>query len=68
MKISVNESCIACHRCYVFYPELFVSDANGWAYPRFTEVNGECEEMAMDAVETCPVGAIDCKNQEGMGG
>jgi ferredoxin len=59
MKVTVSEACIACRRCYIYYPEVFVRDGQGYAHPRAEEVAEEWAEMALDAVETCPVGAID---------
>jgi ferredoxin len=53
--------CSACHRCYVYYPQVFSRDEKGIARPR--NVNGVDDalaEMALDAMENCPVGAIFC--------
>lgn len=58
IKMYVSDSCVACHRCTVFYPEFFQSDAQGQAYPSTSEVSAESWDLVMDAAETCPVGAI----------
>jgi ferredoxin len=61
MKVSVSEECIACHRCYIYYPEVFVKDEGGYARPRIKgDIDNQFEDMAEDAIETCPVGAISC--------
>jgi ferredoxin len=61
MKVYVSKECIACHRCYIYYPEVFAKDEGGYAKPRITDdIDNKFEDMAEDAVETCPVGAISC--------
>ncbi|NRD79177.1 ferredoxin [Bacillus sp. BRMEA1] len=61
MKVFVSEKCIACHRCYLYYPEVFEKDDGGYAKPRITDdIDRTYEDMAVDAIETCPVGAISC--------
>jgi ferredoxin len=61
MRVTIHDTCIACSRCYVYYPEVFIRDRNGFAHPKREEVADEWAEMALDAAETCPVGAIDCE-------
>ena len=60
MRVFVSQKiCIACRRCYVYYPEVFKRDQKGIARPQtFQPIKAEYEDMAIDAIETCPVGAI----------
>lgn len=58
MKLRVDEGlCIGCGACVASFPELFVMNDDG-----LSECigNGECgDSEGVDAIEVCPVGAIE---------
>ena len=60
MKFKVNkEICIGCGACQAIAPDVFEIDEDGLATANTNEVNEDIKEDAMDAMEGCPVNAIE---------
>jgi ferredoxin len=59
MKFIVNENCIGCGLCVGTCPEIFSMTDNGVAIASPLEVHAELEESATDAMNGCPVQAIE---------
>lgn len=63
MKAKVIDNlCIGCGACAALVPEEFDINDNGVAYAINTQVKDENMELAKDAKENCPTGAIDISN------
>lgn len=63
MKFKVNEdACICCGACQAICEEVFEINDEGFAEAKDIEVtNEEIKENAIDAMEGCPTGAIEKK-------
>ena len=62
MEFLVNELCIACGACEATCPEVFeLSDEEGKAKVICDEVPKELEDSAKEAMNGCPVDAIEEK-------
>lgn len=60
MKFKVNkEICIGCGACQAIAPDVFEIDDEGLAVATDTEINEDVKEDAIDAMEGCPVNAIE---------
>lgn len=59
MKYYVNDGCIGCGLCEGTCPEVFSMMDEGVAKAIETEAPAECEALAAEAKENCPVGAIE---------
>lgn len=60
MKAKVIDNlCIGCGACAALVPEEFDINDNGVAYAVNEEVKEENKELAKDAKENCPTGAIN---------
>ena len=60
MKFKVNkEICIGCGACQAIAPDVFEIDEDGLATANTNEVNEDIKEDAIDAMEGCPVNAIE---------
>ena len=59
MKYHVNDGCIGCGLCAGTCPEVFSMSDAGAAVAIETEVLGEALESAAEAMDGCPVGAIE---------
>ena len=59
MKFHVNADCIGCGLCVSTCPEVFTMTDGGTAAAAPADVTGPDEAAATDAMQTCPVGAIE---------
>lgn len=59
MKFHVNADCIGCGLCVSICPEVFSMTDGGTAAAALASIDGPDEVAAMDALQTCPVGAIE---------
>lgn len=59
MKVSVDQDlCIACGACIDLAPSVYDWDDEGLAHVIVEEVPEEVEDLAREAVESCPTEAI----------
>ena len=61
MKFKVNENCIRCGLCESMCPEVFSLDGEDIAEAIGDEISGETKESAIEAMESCPVDAIEAQ-------
>ena len=59
MKYFVNDGCIGCGLCAGTCPEVFSMSDSGVAVAIDTEVPEEVLDSAAEAMDGCPVGAIE---------
>ena len=60
MKFTVNENCIACGLCTGVCPEIFsLEDGDEIAQAKKEDVGGEVGDKGLEAMESCPVSAIE---------
>lgn len=59
MKYAVNENCISCELCTTICPEVFAMGEEGFAQAMDGEAPADCEDSAAEAMESCPVDAIE---------
>ena len=60
MKIRVNqEACIGCGACCAIAEDLFDLNEEGLSVTLVDEVSEEQKEDCIDAMESCPTGAIE---------
>lgn len=66
MKVKVNkEKCIGCGMCVGINSEVFDFDVNdGLAKADNEKITDENKDLVEDAVNSCPVGAIEKENKE----
>lgn len=58
MKFRVNENCIGCGLCEATCPNVFHLTEEGYAVAISEDVHEEDIDLAMQALENCPVEAI----------
>lgn len=58
MKFAVNDNCIACGLCTGICPDVFTLDSD-IAQAADEDVKGAVETKAKEAMEACPVDAIE---------
>lgn len=58
MKMKVNDTCIGCGLCEMTCPDVFHLE-DGIAHAIEGEIPADCEASALEALEGCPVGAIE---------
>jgi len=61
MKFHVNEGCIGCGLCAGVCPEVFRLTDAGTAAAQEGDVAPELEKAAQEAMDGCPVAAIEKK-------
>lgn len=59
MKYYVNANCISCELCVATCPEVFSMGDEGFAQAIEEDVPAGCEDSAAEAMESCPVDAIE---------
>lgn len=60
MKVKVaKEKCIGCGMCVGINSDVFEFDDDGLAKANNENINDENKEQVEDAVNSCPVGAIE---------
>lgn len=59
MKYYVNEQCIGCGMCNALCPSVFEMNENGLAEAVDNDVDEADINDAQEAVDSCPVGAIE---------
>lgn len=62
MRFSVNDQCISCGLCVNTCPEVFQFGEDGLAHVKEQPPQGELTAKALDALEGCPVDAIEKKD------
>ena len=65
MKVLLNrDACIGCGACAALCENIFEIDNEGISVVKKEEVQGEDIELARDAIESCPTGAIELEENE----
>ena len=65
MKVLLNrDACIGCGACAALCENIFEIDNEGISVVKKEEVQGEDIELAKDAIESCPTGAIELEENE----
>lgn len=59
MKVHVNENCIGCGLCEGICPSIFRINENSVAEAIAYEMDAKEVESVQEAMESCPVGAIE---------
>lgn len=60
MKVKVNqETCIGCGACVAVAEDLFEIQDSGLSHEKQEEVPADKEEVAKEAMDVCPTGAIE---------
>jgi ferredoxin len=60
MHVKVNtEACIGCGSCQAIAPNVFEMGDDGYAIAKVEKVNSDDKEEAIEAMESCPTGAIE---------
>lgn len=64
MKVKViKEKCLGCGMCVGINNDVFDFDDDGLAKANNENINDENKEQVEDAVNSCPVGAIEEENE-----
>ena len=58
-KLKVNENCIGCGACMSIAPDLFDYSSEGLSEVKDVEITDGLMLKAQDAIDGCPVGAIE---------
>ncbi len=67
IKLKVNiikDACIGCGACQAIVPEVFELNDEGFAERKVTKITEEMKNDVLDAVESCPTGAIEVTEEE----
>ena len=64
-KVKVNkEKCLGCGMCVGINSDVFEFDDDGLAKANNEKINEENEDEVKEAINSCPVGAIEKKEDE----
>ncbi len=63
MIMRVNEECIGCGLCPEICPEVFKMRETGFAEAQSEDIPEELKESAEEAMESCPVSAIEYEDE-----
>ena len=62
MKVIIkNDACIGCGACSSIEPEIFEINNEGIAEVKVNEIPSDKETTTVEAVESCPTGAISAE-------
>ncbi len=65
MKVNIiKDACIGCGACQAIVPEVFELNDEGFAERKVTKITEEMKNDVLDAVESCPTGAIEVTEEE----
>ncbi len=65
MKVKVvDEKCIGCGSCIAITPDVFEYNDEGLATVKIEEIPDDLIEATEDALNSCPVGAIEEADEE----
>jgi ferredoxin len=59
----INEACIGCGACQSILPTVFDINDEGYAYAKVEAVQDEIKDDVLDAIESCPTGAIELEEE-----
>lgn len=62
MRASVNENCIGCGLCTTLCPEVFSMEYSPMAHAIREDAPDAAEPQALEALESCPVNAIEIED------
>lgn len=63
MKIKVNDTCIGCGACANIAEDIFEINEEGISQTKVDVVPADKEDEAREAIESCPVSAIEEINE-----
>lgn len=64
-KVVVNkEKCLGCGMCVGINSDVFEFDDDGLAKAKNDNINEDNKEEVNNAIDSCPVGAIEVKDEE----
>lgn len=61
MKVTVSDECIGCGLCESTAADVFAINDDGVAEVVIDEVSADDEDAVQEAVDNCPVGAIEAE-------
>ncbi|MFA7688520.1 MAG: ferredoxin [Bacilli bacterium] len=65
MKINIiKDACIGCGACQAIVPEVFELNDEGIVEKKVTKLSEDMKNDVLDAVESCPTGAIEIDDEE----
>jgi len=65
LKVNIiKDACIGCGACQAIVPEVFELNDEGFAERKVTKITEEMKNDVLDAVESCPTGAIEVTEEE----
>jgi ferredoxin len=65
MKVNViKDACIGCGACQSIVPDVFELNDEGFAQKKVDFVPEEKKDDVLDAMESCPTGAIEVDDEE----
>ena len=65
MKVKVNsDACIGCGACEAICPDYFELNDEGISVAKNEDVKDDIKDQVMNAMDTCPTGAIEEVDEE----